>query len=164
MSAVSSWLLSITCVILLSVLAEFVLPDGQVNKFIKVVFSFVILLVIILPLPTLIRSDFDLSNYMEQETSLQDDFLEQVNLDKLNSLSESVNTQISNAGIKNVEVAIGGNIFAKTLEIYSIVADLRNIEYDSSFTNKNIESAKAVIIQIIRKHEALNGVEVRFRE
>ena len=101
---------------------------------------------------------------MEQETSLQDDFLEQVNLDKLNSLSESVNTQISNAGIKNVEVTIGGNIFAKTLEIYSIVADLRNIEYDSSFTNKNIESAKAVIIQIIRKHEALNGVEVRFRE
>ena len=63
MGAVSAWLLSITGVILLSVLAEFVLPEGQMNKYTKVIFSFVILLVIIMPLPKLFGKDFDISKF-----------------------------------------------------------------------------------------------------
>jgi stage III sporulation protein AF len=62
-SGVSQWLLSITGVVLLSVLAEFVLPEGQINKYTKVIFSFVVLLVVIMPLPKLFGKDIDISHF-----------------------------------------------------------------------------------------------------
>jgi len=67
MGAISSWLLSIAGVIILSVLAEFVLPDGQMNKYIKTIFSFVILLVIVMPLPKVFGKDFDFSNIFQKK-------------------------------------------------------------------------------------------------
>lgn len=164
MSVVSSWLLSIAGVVLLSVLTEFVLPDGQINRFIKVVFSFVILLVIILPIPNVLKKEFNLSNYLNEQTSLQDNYLEQLNLDKLNTLTEEVNIEVSKKGLKNVVISIGGNIFAKSLEIYTITADLRNIEYDLDIDNKTIENAKGIILKIVGSYKLLNGVEVKWRE
>ena len=45
MSAISSWLLSVAGIIILGVLCEMILPDGQMNKYVKVIFSFAVLLV-----------------------------------------------------------------------------------------------------------------------
>ena len=88
MSGVSSWLLSIAGVILLSVLAELILPEGQMNKYTKVIFSFVVLLVIILPLPKLFGKDFNLEKFFNYgENILQEDYLYQINLDKLKTYS-----------------------------------------------------------------------------
>ena len=67
MNAVSSWLLGIACVVIMSVLAEFVLPEGQINKYIKVIFSFFILLVIIMPLPKLFGKDFNINDYFTSQ-------------------------------------------------------------------------------------------------
>ncbi len=164
MSVVSSWLLSIAGVVLLSVMTEFVLPDGQINKFIRVVFSFITLLVIILPIPKLFKRDFNLSNYLNEQTSLQRDYLEQVNLDKLNTLTEELNLKVAKRGIKNIEISVGANIFAKTLEIYTITADLRNIAYDSNIESKTIENAKAIILDVVGDYDILDGVEVKWRE
>ena len=163
MSVISSWLLSIAGIVLLSVLTEFILPDGQINKFIKVVFSFVILFVVILPLPNLLGKTFNLEKYFGSQT-LQQEYLEQVNLDQLNVLSEEVNRQVSASGLKNVSIAIGGNIFGEKLEIFKISVDFREIEYDDTFNNKDIESAKAVVLEIIDKHSILKNVEVKFYE
>ena len=73
MDVVSSWLLGIACVVILSVLAEFVLPEGQINKYIKVIFSFFILLVIIMPLPKLVGKEFNINDYFFNQPSLQED-------------------------------------------------------------------------------------------
>ena len=164
MDSVSSWLLSIAGVILLSVLAEFILPDGQINKFVRIIFSFVVLLVIILPLPKIFKNNFNLSNYLSGQTTLQSDYLEQVNLDKLNAITQETNEKIRKKGLYNVEVYISANIFAEKLEIYTITVDLRKIEYDDRVENKTIENAKAIILQVLKQDENLKDVGVRFRE
>ncbi len=165
MGSISAWLLSIAGVVILSVLAEFVLPEGQMNKYTKVIFSFVILLVIIMPLPKVFGKDFDISKYFGNTGNvLQDDYLEQVNLDKLTAISEGVNLKISEAGLKNVVVSINANIFTEKLEIYSILVDLRELEYDQNFGAKDITKAKAKIIEIIRQYSQLDGVEVKYNE
>ncbi len=165
MGSVSAWLLSIAGVIILSVLAEFVLPEGQMNKYTKVIFSFVILLVIILPLPKIFGKDFDISKFFgDTNSSLQDDYLEQVNLDKLTIISEGVNTKINESGLLNVVVSINANIFSEKLEIYSILVDLRELEYSKSFGSKDITKAKAKILEIIGQYSQLNKVEVKFNE
>lgn len=163
MSEISSWLLSIAGIVLLGVLTEFVLPDGQMNKFVKVVFSFVTLFVVIMPLPKLLGRTYELENYFADQT-LQEHYLEQVNLDQLNTLTKELNEEVSSSGLKNVEISIGGDIFGDKLEIYKITADLREIEYDDTIQNKNIENAKNIILNHINKHSILNGVEVNFYE
>ena len=164
MSIVSSWLLSIACVVLLSVLAEFILPEGQINKYIKVVFSFVILLVIILPLPKIMKKGVDLSTLLDQNIGVQENFLEQINLDKLNIISDEISEKIKASGLENVKISINANIFSKELEIYGIYADLRDIKYADYFENKNISSAKNCILKIIKSYKNLQKLEVIFDE
>lgn len=165
MASISTWLLSIAGVVVLGVLAEFVLPEGQMNKYTKVIFSFVTLLVIILPLPKIFGKEFDISKYFgESEEILQDDYLEQVNLDKLTEISQSVNKMIEESGLKNVVVSINASIFGKELEIYNIFVDLKDIAYGENFPTKDITKAKAKILEIIGEFVQLKGVEVRFNE
>lgn len=165
MGAVSSWLLSITGIVILSVLTEFVLPEGQINKYIKVIFSFVILLVIILPLPKVFGKDFDLSKYFSNsESSLQEDYLYQVNLDKLTTMHEEIAQEIKEAGLLNVEVSINANVLQQELEIFGVYVNLKEIEYDDDFSNKDILTAKATIKKILEKYSILKNVEVKFDE
>ena len=165
MGTVSTWLLSIAGVVILSVLAELVLPEGQMNKYTKVIFSFVILLVIIMPLPRLLGKDFDISKFLGgSQDTLQDDYLEQINLDKLTVISEGVNTKIKECGLNKVVVSINANIFSEKLEIYGILVDLREIEYTQKFGSKDITKAKAKILEVIGQYPQLKGVEVKYNE
>ncbi len=164
MGAISAWLLSIVGVIILSVLAEFVLPEGQINKYTKVIFSFCILLVIIMPLPKLFGKNFDLSKYFGSSTELQEDYLYQFNLDKLTALNEKVAKDIKEAGLEKVVVSINANILSEKLEIYGVFVDLCDIEYTKKFGSKDIAKAKLKILEIIEKQSLLKNVEVKFNE
>lgn len=159
MSAISSWLLSIAGVIVLSVLAEFVLPDGQMNKYVKVIFSFVILFVIVLPLPSVFGREFDFSKFIDTDTNLQEEYLEQVNLDKLTVISKELNKKVFEAGIENVEITINANIFSETLQIYGVNADITSMK-----TDVDKSTAKATIIKIVDSFVELSNVEVSFNE
>lgn len=165
METVSAWLLSIAGVVILSVLAEFVLPEGQMNKYTKVIFSFVILLAIILPLPKVLGKDFDISKFLGgSKDTLQEEYLEQINLDKLTVISEGVNTKICECGLLGVVVSINANIFSEKLEIYGILVDLRKIEFGKGFESRDMTKAKATIVQIINQFPQLEGVEVKYNE
>lgn len=165
MNIVSSWLLSITCIVILSVLTEFVLPEGQINKYIKVIFSFVILLVIIMPLPKLLGKEFELKNLFESSQSeLQENYLYQVNLNKLNSLSKDIDKKILDVGMKNVVVSINSNILAEKLEILCVYVNLKDIEYTNEFGPPDKTKAKLKIDEILSKFSILNGVEVKYNE
>lgn len=164
MNAISAWLLSVTGVVVLSVLAEFVLPEGQINKYTKVIFSFVILLVIIMPLPKLFGKDFDLSKYFGGESNIQEDYLYQLNLDKLTAINQGLADQVKKKGLENVEISINANVLCEKLEIYSIYVDLCDIEYMENFGSKDISKAKIIIRDIIDGYSILDGVEVRFNE
>lgn len=165
MSGVSSWLLGIAGVVILSVLAELVLPDGQINKYIKVIFSFMILLVIIAPLPGLFGKEYDFNKFFGGEsTELQEDFVYQNNLDKLTALTEDITSKIESAGLKNVEISINANILSEVFEVKSIYVDLSKMQYDANFENKTIDNAKQTIEKIIHNFSILEDVEVTFSQ
>lgn len=164
MSAISSWLLSIAGVVILSVLSELVLPEGQMNKYTKVVFSFAILLVIIMPLPKLFGKNFDISKFFGQQNELQEDYLYQLNLDKVTALSNDFSSRVESEGMKKVKISINANILAKKLEIFSVYVDLCDIEYTKDFGNIDITRVKMKILDIAKTFELLKDVEVRFNE
>ena len=79
MSGFSGWVLSIVGMCVLSVLIELILPEGQTRKYIKAIYSFFLIVVIIAPLPKLVRGDFDLEKIITtEEVELQEDFIYQM--------------------------------------------------------------------------------------
>ena len=121
MNEISSWLLSIAGIVLLGVLTEFVLPDGQMNKLVKVVFSFVTLFVIIMPLPKLLGKTYELESYFAEQP-IQEHYLEQVNLDQLNALTKQLNEEVCSAGLKNVTKSQNIDLIRKVLNNPSITS------------------------------------------
>ncbi len=163
MSVVSSWLLSIVGVILLSVLSEFVLPEGQMNKYIKGIFSFVILLVIIMPLPKILGKDFNLSKFFGQEQVLQEDYLYQLNIDKLSALSEDVSKRMKECGYEEVEVSINANVLSENLEIYGVFVDYSRKQFDENNDSYNDEQIQNDLKKILQEFPLLKDVEIKFK-
>ncbi len=54
----SAWITSIVGVICLGILLEIVLPEGKTSKYIRGAFSIVVVLVIVAPLPALVKKDW----------------------------------------------------------------------------------------------------------
>ena len=161
MSGISAWLLSITGVILLSVLCEFVLPEGQINRYTRVIFSFVTIFVIISPLPSLLNKEIDFS-FPNYDYTLQEDYLYEINLNKLDAIQSDLKKEIEEAGIYNVKISISANAYSENLEIYSIYVELCDISFSSDFENKNKSEARRKIEEIISYMPALKDVPITY--
>lgn len=154
LAEISKWILSIAGIICTSVLIELILPDGQMNKYIKGILSFVIVLVIILPIPKLLKSENDYSNIFNYQNNIEvdEDYLYQLNLDKMNALKEDIENAIINRGYKNVEVFISADIFVSQMSYKSINVDLTRLVISENAEHKDITKIKKDISKIIQKY------------
>ena len=154
MQAISSWILSIAGVIALSVIIELVLPDGQMNKYIKAIFSFVIVFIIISPIPTLLNKKTTFSEFFNYEDSfsIDENFLEQVNLNRLSSSQKDIETQCHNQGYKNIKVYINADILSGEMNFLSVYVDLSDLVLSPEAEHTNITNIKKHITQIVQNN------------
>ena len=164
MSAISSWLLSIAGAVILSVLAEFVLPEGQINKYTKVVFSFLTLLVVILPLPSVVGKEFDLTKFFNSSSFVQEDYLYQLNIDKLAAINDDISKEFEKNNLQDVKVSINANVLCENLEIFGVFVDFCDYEYIKNLRSNDISKLKQKIVDILKKFPLLENVEVSFSE
>ena len=141
---ISSWILSIGGVVILSVLFDLFLPDGKLNSFIKTMFNFVIILVVITPLPELLNKDFDtITMFDDNQIVLQQDYIFQLNRDKLTMLETTIENSLEEKGYKNIDVSISADIFVAEMKIEKIFVDLGNLVIQQN--NENINIKKEVV-------------------
>lgn len=146
----SNWILSIAGIICVSVIVELILPDGQMNRYIKGIFSFIIILVVIMPIPKLLNRDFDFSNIFNNSGyEINSDYLYQVNLDKMNSVKNEIEKQIEKRGYLNVVVSINCDIFDNSMQYKSIFVDLSDLVISGQAEHNNISKIKKDISNII---------------
>ncbi len=147
----SSWIMSIAGVICLSVIVELVLPDGQMNRYIKGTFSFIIILVIIMPVPKLLGQQLNTSDILNyEEITIDDDYIYQLNLDKINSLQANIEEDILKRGYENVRVYISCDIFGNSLSFESITVDINNLVITDNAEHNNITKIKQDITSLIQ--------------
>ncbi|MBO5394391.1 MAG: stage III sporulation protein AF [Clostridia bacterium] len=153
-ASVSSWILSIAGIICLSVLVELVLPDGQMNRYIKGIFSFIVVFIIISPLPKLLNKNIDISSIFSYEQSFQldEEYLYQLNLDKLNSLQSAIEKEIKTNGYENVALYINADIFNNEMQIKSVSVDLTQLVILENAEHRDIVKIKNHITTIVKKH------------
>lgn len=150
LSELSNWILSIAGIICVSVIVELILPDGQMNRYIKGIFSFIIILVVIMPIPKLLNRDFDFSNIFDNSGyEIDSDYLYQVNLDKMNSVKNEIEKQIEKRGYLNVVVSINCEIFDNSMQYKSIFVDLSDLVISGQAEHNNISKIKKDISSII---------------
>lgn len=149
----SNWILSIAGIICLSVVVELILPDGQMNRYIKGIFSFIVVLVILLPIPKLLNKNFNISDILDGSGIEADqDYLYQLNLDKINLVKEQVEEEISKHGYQNIKVYINCDIFDNAMQFKSITVDLTSLVITENAEHKDITKIKKDITNIIKNH------------
>lgn len=150
LTELSNWILSIAGIICVSVIVELILPDGQMNRYIKGIFSFIIILVVIMPIPKLLNRDFNFSNIFDNSGyEINSDYLYQVNLDKMNSVKNEIEKQIEKRGYFNVVVSINCDIFDNSMQYKSIFVDLSDLVISGQAEHNNISKIKKDISNII---------------
>lgn len=140
---ISSWLLSVAGMGILGVVIDVVLPNGQTNKYVKGMFAFIMLFVIISPIPKLLKQDFDMEKvFSSADIKIEEEFIYQVNRTKLSFLENQVKSQLLKQGIDNVTVAVNGDIFLANMQIKNVFVDLKNMVIKPG--SKHIDIKKTV--------------------
>lgn len=152
----TAWILSIAGVTILSVVVDLILPSGQTAKYIKNIFAFVMILVIISPLPALIKGNFNVNDIFEsEEIVLQEDYIYQVNRDKLTALEEEITSSLEEKGIKNVVVTINADIFQIEMKILEVNVDLSDLVIDENSGHIDIEKAITEVVDRLVGEEVI---------
>lgn len=161
MSGISTWVLSIAGVCVLGVLVDLILPNGQTKKYIKGIFAFVVVLVVVSPLPSLLNKDFSLSNIFKEDDAMiiQEDFIFKVNKDRIESLENMIEADLSEQGASEVKVTLSANIFANKLKIDAVFVDLSRMVLSSNLEHKDINE---LVIKSVLKYVQIEKDSIVF--
>lgn len=149
MSAISTWVLSIVGIIILSILVDLILPSGKTSSFIKNIFGYLIIVVILSPVFTFFTNkDFSVNDLFDKESvQIQDGFVASVNRQFLDNAEKAIETACAEAGFRFVEVGIEADIFENQLIINQISVNLKFVVIDENSKNKNIKTSILDIVQ-----------------
>ena len=149
MSAISTWVLSIVGIIILSILVDLILPSGKTSSFIKNIFGYLIIVVILSPVFTFFTSkDFSVNDLFDKENvQIQDGFVASVNRQFLDNAEKAIEKACEEEGFRFVEVGIEADIFENQLIINQISVNLKFVVIDDKAKNKNIKTSILEIVQ-----------------
>ena len=149
MSAISTWVLSIVGIIILSILVDLILPSGKTSSFIKNIFGYLIIVVILSPVFTFFTNkEFSVNDLFDKENvQIQDGFVASVNRQFLDNAEKAIEKACEEEGFRFVEVGIDANIFESNLVINQISIDLKFVVIDDKAKNKNIKTSILDIVQ-----------------
>ncbi len=162
MSSFSVWVLSIAGICVLSVLVELILPEGQTRKYIKAIFSFFVIIVVVAPLPKLVKSGIDFDTIIAgDDVGIQEDFIYQLNRNKLDAISAEIEDDLKGQGVDGVKVLLSANIFSSNLEIEAVFVDLFDLVILDETQHINTHE---IIIKTVKKHVDIEEENIVFNE
>ncbi|MBP3389812.1 MAG: stage III sporulation protein AF [Clostridia bacterium] len=163
MSTISIWVLSIVGIIVLSMLVDLLLPSGSMSKFIKSIFGYLIIVVILSPVFSFFsQKNFSINDiFSSSNVQIQDSFVANVNRQFLDSVEKSIEKSCHERGIKFVEVGIEADIFENEIEIKQISVNLKNIVITDEVKHTNIRTS---IISIIKENIKVKEEIIKFYE
>lgn len=136
MSELYSWVLKIVGIVVIGVLIDIILPEGETHKYIKSIFACFVLFVIVSPLPKLLDyriKDIDKgspSAYVE----IDDNFLEEYEKIHVKQCENKIKEclELENISVDTVEVETNkdnsGNVVIKKITIYLDEKSVMNLE------------------------------------
>lgn len=108
MSALAAWITAIFVAVVIAIGAELLFSDTRMSKFIRSVTAIVILLVIVMPIPALVKNGFSIGGEDTAENNMQLDesFIGFVDEKRINAVEAALAGELKNAGISGAAVKI----------------------------------------------------------
>ena len=108
MSALAAWITAIFVAVVIAIGAELLFSDTRMSKFIRSVTAIVILLVIVMPIPALVKNGFSIGgdNTAENNMQLDESFIGFVDEKRINAVEAALVGELKNAGISGAAVKI----------------------------------------------------------
>ncbi len=108
MSALAAWITAIFVAVVIAIGAELLFSDTRMSKFIRSVTAIVILLVIVMPIPALVKTGFSIGgdDTVENNMQLDESFIGFVDEKRINAVEAALAGELKNAGISGAAVKI----------------------------------------------------------
>lgn len=108
MSALAAWITAIFVAVVIAIGAELLFSDTRMSKFIRSVTAIVILLVIVMPIPALVKNRFSIGgdDTAENNMKLDESFIGFVDEKRINAVEAALVGELKNAGISGAAIKI----------------------------------------------------------
>ena len=108
MAALAAWITAIFVAVVIAIGAELLFSDTRMSKFIRSVTAIVILLVIVMPIPALVKNGFSIGgdDTVENNMKLDESFIGFVDEKRINAVEAALVGELKNAGISGAAVKI----------------------------------------------------------
>ena len=150
-----SYILSVLGIVLVSVLIEIILPSGQTAKYIKSVFSIFVVYVLISPILSMIKKDYDITKYLQRvNMQINQTLLNNIYKDQIDAKNTDIENILENAGYSGTKVRIVFNIVDDKIILEKVKINLDNLVITSPNANINkYQHIRQVVAQSIEIKE-----------
>ena len=100
----------------------------------------------------------------EDNIEVDDDYLYQLNLDKINLTKDKIESEILSHGYKNVSIYINADIFQNQMKFMSVYVDLTHLVISENAEHNDITKIKKDITQIVTKYLDISQEAVLYDE
>ena len=147
----SNWILSIVGVCFISILVDLLLPKGKLNGHVRMAVNYVIIFVVVFPLPKLVNSQISIESLFPiTDISIQQDYIYNLNQYKLNTACTQIQKALNDRGIIGSEVTLSADVFSLNMEIDAVYVDLYNVVISEKLQNINIKTeVVSVVLNIL---------------
>ena len=151
-SVITSWLLSIIGIVVIGVLVDLIMPEGEIQRYIKAIFSVFVVFVMIYPVLRIDinKIDFDNFFYNQSSVNLDEEYLQNYNEQYKNALEVQCETVLSSGGYKNVEVRICLDLSTEKFEIEKVDVNLKNLVINANSVHiDKYKEIKKIIVSLL---------------
>lgn len=157
----TQYLLTLLAVAVMAVLIELVLPDGQINKYVKSIFSIVFIFALLSPIPKLLNLNFSFTSLVENSkaTSVNYDVIKNINMQKAEDLTNAINTLLTDNGFFGADVLVVTKSETEIFKVDKIYIDLTNLVLKTELQHIN---KYTTIKELLTKNTELNEEQIVF--
>jgi|GEM_PF-557429 len=139
MNPIVGWVIGILSIVLLGTVIDLLLSENKMGKYIKAIFAAVTILVIIMPIPSLLRNGVDWDNgfIIQNEFELDENFLAFADRIRISALERGLEAQLASEGIRGTQVRIEGRVINSEIYPERVQINLANVVIDSNLAHIN---------------------------
>lgn len=153
---IMSWLLSVIGIVVFGVLINLILPEGEIQKYIKAIFSVFVVFIMIYPILNIDISKINYDDFFYNQTSVTVDekYLENYKEKYRESLQNQCETVLNNNGYQNVRVEIYLNLSSEKFEIEKVYVNLKNLVINGNSVHiDKYKEIKSIIVSLLDVEE-----------
>lgn len=141
----TTYILSIVGIVLLGVIVDLILIDGQVKKYVKSIFVLFVIFTLVAPLPNLIDNIKKGEITMPStDISIDNSYLDIILRQKNTAVVNAINRAMQENNIEGASIGVEAKYEDNVYTILTIVVDLENIKYSVNHS-KVVEIVQSVV-------------------